>query len=132
MIQKIKKQRQHIVNDSNYLRVGSKHQGEYMAKVNIVYIEACASYSWIYLKGGARILSCKTIGFYEELFSEDNFSRIHRSYLINLSYLKCYEPHYRLVHLKGEIVLPVSHRKNRLISKMVSSGELNTPFQMAV
>jgi len=132
MIQKQKNRRQPIINSGKYLRVGSKHKGEYLDKSQILYIEACESYSWIYLKGGSRILSSKNIGYHQETFSEDNFTRIHRSYLINLSYLKLYEPRYRLVHLRGEIVLPVSHRKNRLISKMVSNKELNTPFRMAV
>lgn len=132
MIQKRKTQRQNIIDNNKYLRIGSKHQGEYIDKTQIVYVEACESYSWIYLKDGCRILSSKTIGYHEELFSEDNFSRIHRSYLINLSYLKRYESRYRLVHLKGEIVLPISHRKNRLISKMVSNSKSNTPFRMAV
>jgi two-component system LytT family response regulator len=121
MIQIRKKQRQHIIDNQEYLCIGYKHQGQYIAKTQILYIEACESYSWIYLRNGSRMLSSKTIGAYEEFFSEDNFTRIHRSYLINLSHLKCYEPRYRLVHLKGEIVLPVSHRKNRLISKVMSN-----------
>ncbi|MFK7749513.1 MAG: LytTR family transcriptional regulator DNA-binding domain-containing protein [Kordia sp.] len=132
MIVKNKNQQQHLVQNEAYLRVGSKHKGEYVAKTAIVYIEACESYSWIYLKEGKRILSCKAIGFYEELFLEDNFCRIHRSYLINQLYVKCYEPRYRLVHLKGEIVLSVSHRKNRLIAHEMSSTKSNTAFPVAV
>ena len=132
MIQKRKTQRQYTIDNDKYVRIGSKHQGEYIPKTEILYLEACESYSWIYLTDGSKFLSCKTIGFYEELFSEDSYARIHRSYLINLSYLKRYESRYRLVHLKGEIVLPVSHRKNRLIAKMVNNKESNTPFAMAV
>ncbi|WP_298507531.1 LytTR family transcriptional regulator DNA-binding domain-containing protein [uncultured Kordia sp.] len=132
MIQKRQTSRQGITDHRKYIRIGSKHQGDYIEKTNILYVEACESYSWLYLKNGSRILSCKTIGFYEALFSTENFIRIHRSYLINLSYLKLYEPKYRIIHLKGEIVLPVSHRKNRLISKMISNKETNTPFKIAV
>lgn len=121
MIQVRKKQRQCINENQECLCIGYKHQGQHIAKAQILYIEACESYSWIYLRNGSRILSSKTIGAYEEFFSEDNFTRIHRSYLINLSHLKRYEPRYRLMHLKGGIVLPVSHRKNRLISKMMSN-----------
>ncbi|MFK7749375.1 MAG: LytR/AlgR family response regulator transcription factor [Kordia sp.] len=127
MIQIRKKQRQYISENQEYLCIGYKHQGQYIAKAQILYIEASESYSWIYLRNGSRILSSKTIGAYQELFSEDNFTRIHRSYLINLSYLKRYEPRYRLMYLKGEIVLPVSHRKNRMISKMMSNKMANTP-----
>jgi two-component system LytT family response regulator len=121
-----------LFNNPNYLLVGSKHKGAYIKKHQIAYIKACESYSWIYLTNGSRILSSKTIGFYEKVFSEEQFSRIHRSYLINLSNLKRYEPHYRLIHLKGEFTLPVSHRKNRVISKMVSTNKSSTAFKMAV
>jgi len=124
MIQIRKKQRPHIIDNQEYLCIGYKYQGKYISKTEILYIEAYQSYSWIYLRNGSRMLSSKTIGAYEEFFSEDNFTRIHRSYLINLSYLKRYEPRYRLMHLKGEIVLPVSHRKNRLILKMMSNKNI--------
>ncbi|WP_298507385.1 LytTR family DNA-binding domain-containing protein [uncultured Kordia sp.] len=132
MMLKQKESKHKIRDTKNYLLVGTKHQGEYIEKSKIVYIEACECYSWIYLSNGLKVLSCKSIGYYEQLFSENNYSRTHRSYLINLSHLKSYEPRYRLVHLKGEIVLPVSHRKNRTISKMVSNQESSTPFKMAV
>ena len=132
IIQKREPQRQHIIESQKYICIGSKHKGDYVAKTEIVYIEAYESYSWIYLMGGCRMLSSKTIGYHQKSFTEDNFTRIHRSYLINLTYLKLYEPRYRLVHLKGEIVLPVSHRKNRLISKIASNPKSNTPFRIAV
>jgi two-component system LytT family response regulator len=112
--------------------VGSKHKGSYIKKHEIAYIEACESYSWIYLISGSRILSSKTIGYYEILFSEQQFTRIHRSYLINLSHLKHYEPRYRLIHLKGAYTLSVSYRKRGVISKVLCEKQSNTPFKMAV
>ncbi|MEM6718512.1 MAG: LytTR family DNA-binding domain-containing protein [Bacteroidota bacterium] len=130
--QKRTKQRLSIADNSQYLRIGSKHKGAYFKKSLIIYIEACESYSWIHLIDGSKVLSSKTIGYYEELFSNENFTRIHRSYLINPLHLKRYEPRYRLVHLYGEHVLSVSHRKNRLIAKMAQNQELSTPFRMAV
>jgi len=132
MIQKNREQREKIIENKDYVRIGSKHQGVYILKTEIVYIEACKGYAWIYLKNGLRKLSSKSIGTYETLFSEDNFMRIHRSYLINLLYLKLLEPSYRLAYLKGEIVLPISHRKNRFILKMMDDKDADTPFKMAM
>jgi len=130
--QKTKREKTSISENRNFLRVGSKHKGDYIDKAQIVYIEAYESYSWIYLRDSSRILSSKTIGHYETLLSSENFRRVHRSYLINNAHIKLYEPRYRLVHLRGDIVLPVSHRKNRVISKMISTEKLHTPFQVAV
>lgn len=118
--------------DTNYICLGSKHKGTYIHKSQIIYIEAYDSYSWLHLSDGTKQLSCKSIGYYEENFSQDNFIRIHRSYLINLSHLKLYEQKYRLVHLKGETVLSVSYRKNRLLSKMMIDQELKIPLRVAV
>ncbi|MEM6685687.1 MAG: LytTR family DNA-binding domain-containing protein [Bacteroidota bacterium] len=131
IVQKMKKSRLCIASSKAHIRIGSKHKGTYIEKLSIVYIEACESYSWIHLTNGSKVLSSKTIGYYQALLTDDKFSRVHRSYLINLSHLKRYEPDYRLVHLKGEFTLPVSHRKNREIAKMVSKQH-HTPFRMAV
>ncbi|WP_298509086.1 LytTR family DNA-binding domain-containing protein [uncultured Kordia sp.] len=127
-----KKRRQCLKDSKDHLLIGTKSQGKYIIKSDIVYIQACECYSWIFTRDGLKFLSSKAIGYYEELFSNQNFSRIHRSFLINLSHLKQYEPSYRLVHLKGEIVLSVSHRKNRIISKMINNQELNTLLTKAI
>jgi two-component system LytT family response regulator len=121
-----------LCDNPDYLLVGSKHKGTYIQKHQIVYIEACESYSWIYVTNGSRILSSKTIGYYEKIFLKEQFSRIHRSYLINLLHLKGYEPNYRLIHLSGDITLPVSHRRNRMILKMINSQTSNLLFKVAI
>ncbi|WP_046745661.1 LytR/AlgR family response regulator transcription factor [Kordia zhangzhouensis] len=111
------KEKMTIENDSKYVRIGSKHKGDYVVKSKIIYIEAFESYSWIYTGDGFRFLSCKPIGYYQEIFSREGFIRIHRSYLVNSSQVKRYEPDYRLMHLECSITLPVSFRRNRQLSK---------------
>lgn len=117
-----KSYRQSVLNSKKYIRLGAKHKGEYILKQNINYIEANECYTWFHLNNGTRLLSCKPIGYYEDELADDRFLRIHRSYLINLSNLKLYERKYRLVHLKGEITLPVSYRKNNTFSKNLQSA----------
>lgn len=120
------------LHTNQYIRLGTKHKGDYVLKETIIYIEAYENYTWLHLKNGSKLLSSKSIGYHEEKLLDNTFVRIHRSYLINLSHVKFYEKKYRLVYLKGEIVLPVSHRKNRFISKMIQNQELKIPLQMAV
>lgn len=124
--------RQDILESTKHIRLGTKHKGEYVLKEKIIYIEAYESYAWLYLNNGDRLLSCKPIGYYEENLADNGFVRIHRSYLINLSHLKTYESKYRLIYLKGEIVLPVSFRKNRLLSKTIHPDKSKTTFKVAV
>lgn len=117
-----KSYRQGVLNSDKHIRLGAKHKGAYILKENINYIEANECYTWFHLINGKRFLSCKPIGYYEDELSGNGFLRIHRSYLINLSNLKLYEHKYRLVHLKGEITLPVSYRKNNTFSKYLQSA----------
>ncbi len=84
------------------------------------------------MQDGSKMLSSKPIGYHEQNMENTRFIRIHRSYLINFSCIKLYELKYRLVHLKGDITLPVSFRKNRLLSKMIRNQELKMPLQIAV
>lgn len=133
LIKKNMKNHKHeSLHSNNYIRLGTKHKGKYILKKNIIYIEAYDSYSWLHLTDGSKLLSCKSIGYHEERLVDNAFIRIHRSYLINLSYLKLYEQKYRLVYLKGETILSVSHRKNRLLSKMMIDHELKMPLRVAV
>ncbi|EDP94685.1 LytTR family transcriptional regulator DNA-binding domain-containing protein [Kordia algicida OT-1] len=124
--------KQDVSNSTKHIRLGSKHKGEYLLKEQIRYIEANECYTWFHLTDGTRQLSCKPIGYYEEELSDDGFVRIHRSYVINLSHLKSYESKYRLVYLKGETVLPVSFRKNRVISKKMVKTTSNIALKAAV
>ncbi|WP_430413035.1 LytR/AlgR family response regulator transcription factor [Kordia sp.] len=93
-----------------------------------MYIEAYENYSWLHLRGGTKLLSSKPIGYHEQQLTDDRFIRVHRSYLINLTHLKFYEPKYRLVYLKGEMVLPVSFRRSRKFSQMMCNNRILTKF----
>lgn len=111
-----------IPQTTSSLCIGSKHKGDTIAINDIVFIQAFGNYTWIHLLDGKKLLSSKTIGFYKNLLDTRSFNRIHRSYLINISHIKHYEYTYRLVHLKGEISLPVSYRKNKDFSKSYLSN----------
>jgi len=61
--------------------------------INVADIIHClgdTNYTNIFLNTGQKILSSKSLKVYEELLSPYNFFRIHKSHLINISYLKKY------------------------------------------
>lgn len=108
---------QDISQSGHHICIGSKHKGDYVAINTIIYLEAYGGYTWFHLSDDSKVLSVKSIGYYQEIFSSEGFIRIHRSYLVNPSQIKKYEPDYRLIHLKRTITLPVSVRRNRQLSK---------------
>lgn len=58
-------------------------------KVNdIIRIEGDSNYSFIYIDGGEKIHSSRTLGDYEELLtSHRNFFRVHKTHLVNLDHV---------------------------------------------
>lgn len=56
----------------------------------IIYCESCENYSNIFLDKGEKLFVLKSLKFIEEILSDYNFLRIHKSYIINLDKIKTY------------------------------------------
>lgn len=55
---------------------------------DVVMLEGEGNYTYFHLKCGKKILLSKTMKEFCELFEQNDFVRITKSYLINLNYLK--------------------------------------------
>ncbi|MEO7308546.1 MAG: LytTR family DNA-binding domain-containing protein [Ferruginibacter sp.] len=58
---------------------------------DIFYCHANSNYTEFYLTDKTKLISSYTMGQYEEILSDHNFFRIHRSYMVNLAYIKMYK-----------------------------------------
>jgi two-component system LytT family response regulator len=56
----------------------------------IISLQADSNYTIIHLKDMQKLVISKTLKDFEELLDENQFARIHKSYLVNLSYIKEY------------------------------------------
>lgn len=56
----------------------------------ILYCEASSNYTYIYMADGKCHIVSRTLKEYEDLLTEQDFFRIHKSYLINLNAIKKY------------------------------------------
>jgi two-component system LytT family response regulator len=56
----------------------------------IIYCQGENNYTFFFLADGKKILVTRTLKEYEELLAEYGYVRVHRSYLINLRYVKAY------------------------------------------
>jgi two-component system LytT family response regulator len=70
----------------------STSQGLLFVKTGeIMYLEADDCYTHVSMKDGKKYLVSKTLGNFDEILSEEKiFFRAHKSFLINLSYIKQY------------------------------------------
>ncbi|MBI1307551.1 MAG: response regulator [Bacteroidetes bacterium] len=83
---------------SNMKNGGSHHQiaisssdGLLFIKIdNIIYLRGDGAYTYFFLKTGERITVSKNLKEYEELLSDYDFFRVHKSFLIHLVEMKKY------------------------------------------
>lgn len=76
----------------------------------IHYLEAADDYVKIYTQEGA-FLKNKTMNFFEESLSKEQFVRTHRSYLVNIQEITRIDPYEKenhIVILKSGVKIPVS------------------------
>jgi two-component system, LytTR family, response regulator len=57
---------------------------------DIIRCQAVDNFTEFFLLDGSKRLICRTLKFYEEILSDLDFVRIHKSHLINAHYLKRY------------------------------------------
>lgn len=86
---------------------------------DILYCESSGNYTNFYLSADKKIMVSRQLGEYEKLLPENNFTRIHDKYIINLSFIREY-----IKGSGGDVVLengkelPVaSRRKEEFLSR---------------
>lgn len=57
---------------------------------DILFCEAADNFTYFHLRSGERPMICRKLKFYDQLLAGHGFCRIHRSFLVNLQYVKRY------------------------------------------
>ncbi len=88
---------------------------------NIIRCESDDYYTKFFLKNGRMIMVSKTLKENEELLSEHNFIRPHKSHLINLKYVKSFlRPDGGCILMTDGSNVPVSRRKREEIIDIIN------------
>ena len=67
-------------------------EGFHFININdILYCHAVNNYTEFHLSGNQKIISSHTLGYYDEWMTQQQFFRVHRSYIVNLSHIKMYK-----------------------------------------
>lgn len=93
---------------------------EFLKFNSIIHLEAQSNYTKFYLTDNSNIITAKTLKHFEEILPEDLFFRIHKTYLVNMNFIKRFS---KVDEFTVELItgqkLPVSHRKkDEFISKI--------------
>lgn len=82
----------------------------------LVHIEADKNYSVLHMIDGQKIVSSKTLKYYDDKLSPKQFVRIHKSHLINLAHLsKISTEEHLFVQLSDGVKLPLSRRRKHAL-----------------
>ena len=82
----------------------------------IDYIQSSSNYSTIYLQGNKKILTSKTLKYWEDKIDDRHFIRCHNSYLINTQRVKSIDLKDAQVNM-GTIKIPLSRtRKSEVLT----------------
>ena len=93
----------------------SLHTSEKIVVVDINNIIKCKSdnnYTTLYFKDKTKVMVSKTLKYYSDLLKDNNFIRVHQSYLINKEYIKEFiKSDGGYLVLKDNSTVPISSRK---------------------
>jgi len=99
--------------NSNRILLHAKNAIEVVSQDELIYLQADSNYCNVHVKDGKRIMVTKTLNELEKLLDAEQFIRIHRSYTVNINFIKKISTEdgaYDVILEDGKR-LPVSRRK---------------------
>ena len=97
-------------------------EGVYMLNpADIICLEASSNYTRLYLTGQRYIFSAKTLKEYESLLPQNNFYRVHNSYLINTKHI-CHISRAGVIGLSQNICVHISKRRKARIKSLLKQN----------
>lgn len=104
------------------------NEGFYIVRFeDILYLKGENNYTKFFLSDGTSKLISKTLKEYENLLEPLNFIRIHKSFIINIVWVKSYKyEHMGQVEMKTGIRLEVSRRRSQLLFDAIDRLSVGT------
>jgi two-component system LytT family response regulator len=99
---------------SKRLLIEGVHNVHYISLSNIIYCEANNNWTKVYTLGQKTYEVCQTLKQIEERIHSEDFFRTHRSYLVNLLFVKEITGSYELLKLVEEYTIPIARRRRRI------------------
>lgn len=94
------------------INIYANGQDKIIEQDTIIYCEADGNYTSIYLKGNLKYFVSHNLKYFENNLDE-NFVRIHNSYLVNVNFIKSFNKKSSILALIDNTELPVSRLKKK-------------------
>lgn len=97
--------------------------GMHIIKVSdILRCESSSNYTQFVLRTGKNLLASKTLKEFDNMLSDHNFERIHKSHLVNMDYVKRYvQSDGGYVIMEDDSRIPVANRKKEHLMALLKS-----------
>jgi two-component system LytT family response regulator len=93
----------------------------YIELENIIRLESDSNYTNVFLTGGKKITSSKTLKEYEGSLST-NFFRTHKAYIINLDHVEKYvRADGGYIVMTDKVQIPISREKRQVLINMLAT-----------
>lgn len=109
------------VNEGSLIAVNSLNRKTLVEVKDILYLKSDSGYTFIHTTE-KRLISTKHLKYYQNILNCGAFIRVHRSYLVNINFIKV-QSNGKLV-LVNEDIIPIAHRKRHYVNKVLQ----NPPF----
>lgn len=92
---------------------------------DIVYLSADGAYTEVWLRNGSKILVSKKLKFFEDVLDQrPNFFRSHRSYIVNINFIKKYSKADNALTLDNGKTVIISRDKKQEFEEQLRSNNL--------
>jgi two-component system LytT family response regulator len=81
----------------------------------IVRVEASSNYSKLYFNDGKTLVTAKVLKWFEQRLPAENFTRLHRSHLVNNRFLQTQQCSGKAFELQNGKVIQVSRRRKKAV-----------------
>ncbi len=96
------------MNQTQIIHIGG---GKRLPSNDIIMCKADVNYTTIYLQDGSSILTATNIGKIAGRMKDLSFYQPHRSYIINLNYVKGFEKDTLRIEMQNELKVVLSRRR---------------------
>jgi len=105
---------------TNRIAISSFGQIKMINIHNIIYIEAERSYSSIYTKGSASILTSRPLREFNDILPDHLFIRVHTSFLVNIDHISEFiKEDGGILVLSDNSKIPVSRRRKKEVIRIL-------------
>ncbi len=104
--------------DDYRLAINTTEGTHFLLPADIIRCEADGNYTLFYLNNKKKIMASRTLKEYDEILTDYNFIRVHKSHLVNKKYIQSFSSDH--VTLSDASLVEVSRRKSALIKSELS------------